>query len=202
MFEKNLFGKTKQIYLNLASNLFMSKFYLAGGTGLAVQIGHRESIDLDFFSKEVLNSRNLLSALKKMTPRVVYEDWSTLDLFIDGVKVSFLNYDYPILRPLESDGNLRIASLLDIACMKLSAISGRGSKKDFIDMYFLLDLFPLERLFLAFEEKYRGLDYSREHLKKSLVYFADAEDQPMPKMLVNLKWEKVKEKMLEEVLGV
>jgi len=177
-------------------------FYLAGGTGLALQIGHRQSIDFDFFTETEFDGRLLITRLGALGKLVrLQESKGTLHCSLDGIKLSFFHYPY-YLRQYVSAAGVRIASVLDIGLMKLEAISGRGDKKDFIDLYFILGHYSLATLLEQHADKY-GVEWtSRYHLLRSLVYFADAEDQPMPLMLQEVSWIKIKQTITETVLRI
>jgi len=95
-------------------------------------------------------------------------------------------------------GGIKIADEKDIACMKIDAISSRGSKKDFIDLYFLLEKYSLPELISFFEKKYSAIEFNKLHILKSLTYFKDAEDEPMPIMIKNTNWADVKKKIIKE----
>ncbi|RMF96848.1 MAG: hypothetical protein D6734_03155 [Candidatus Schekmanbacteria bacterium] len=200
MYTKAINEKTKSLLAKIRSLRFVSDFYLAGGTSLAIQIGHRQSIDLDFFSKgsfSVPDIRKELSNLGEYI--VVYEDNRTLDIVLDEVKVSFFHYDYDLLYPLIDFENIKLADIRDIAAMKISAISSRGCKKDFIDLFFLLEKYSLEELLSFFEKKYSKTKYNKMHILKSLVFFDDAEEEPMPVMLKSVDWKNIKKKIIIEV---
>lgn len=168
-------------------------FYLAGGTGLAFQIGHRFSYDFDFFSPDPFRNDALKQLLDESGPLQVFQDSrGTLEGAIGETRVTFLHYAYPLLeKPVPFHG-IKLASVLDIALMKISALSSRGSKKDFLDLYFLRDMFSFADLLDLFEKKYQGSGYNMLHIVKSLVYFDDAEEEPMPRMLQPAEWEQVK----------
>lgn len=176
-------------------------FYLAGGTSLALQINHRRSIDLDFFSFAEFDIKKLEEKLKKIEKlRIDSEEKGTLHCRLNGVRVSFLLYPYQLLFPkIKSRFGVALADKRDISAMKISAIAGRGEKKDFIDIYFLLAEYDLKYLLELFNRKYRGIKYNRSHILKSLVYFEDADKQAAPKMVQNISWRKVKEKIIREV---
>ncbi len=196
MFKKAIYPQTRQVLKQIAAVSVPGDFYLAGGTGLALQLGHRCSIDLDLFTPAFPKRDLLLSSIKHLSPQLVQEAEGTLDLIIDTVNVSFLEYTYPLLETTQKPAEIYefpLASVLDIACMKLSAISSRGTKKDFIDLYYILQEKDWDDLWSAFRRKYEGVDYNRQHILKSLIYFADAEDDPEPDMLVDYNWEEVKE---------
>ena len=117
---------------------------------------------------------------------------------VAGIKVDFVNYQYDLIeKSLEIEG-VRMVSKEDIAAMKLNAIAGRGSKKDFIDLYFLLNEFSLEDILSFYEKKYN--DGSVFMVQKSLTYFEDADAQQQPKMFKDFNWEICKQKIIEEVL--
>lgn len=178
----------------------LQKFYLSGGTALALQLGHRESEDLDFFTREKFNTQLLQENLSKINPlESTYIEDGTLNTFLEKVKLQFLYYPYNLLeQPYEWNGIL-ISSVIDIACTKLITVSDRGSKKDFIDLYVILKGKTLNELFSKLEKKYQNIKYNHTHILKSLVYFEDADTQPMPRMHIDIKWEDVKKALVEKV---
>jgi len=204
MFEKAIDSKTRQVLRKIRETQVLDNFYLAGGTALSLILGHRKSIDLDFFSFSFPKFEILVAKLKTLNPKVINQDRGTLDLYIDDVKVSFLEYKYPLVGDFLEFDQVKVASLEDIACMKLSAISSRGSKKDFIDLYFILQKFSLGELLDLFEKKFKGVNYQMSHILKSLVYFEEAEKQPDPEFLVDVDWNEVKsflEGKVKELIG-
>ena len=165
---------------------------LVGGTSLALQLGHRKSIDLDFFGKINFAELNRNETFNQFREVVTIKLSANINvLLINGIKVDFVNYSYPWLEPALSNSGIRLAGLKDIAAMKLAAVTGRGSKKDFIDIYFLLKKFTLNDLLGFYKEKYT--DGSEYMVLKSLTYFEDAENDPMPEMIEDVNWENVKE---------
>lgn len=199
MYEKPLNEKTKLVLEKVEKLRPIKDFYLAGGTALAIQLGHRESIDLDFFSRKKFSVSDMEKELSSIGKYILSKkDDRTLDGVLDGVKISFFHYDYGLLYPLVKFDNMQAADERDIACMKLDAISSRGSKKDFIDIYFLLEKYSLEKLIMFFEKKYKNIEYNKLHILKSLTYFEDAEDEPMPVMIKGVEWGEVKKKIIEE----
>jgi hypothetical protein len=127
------------------------------------------------------------------------EDKDTINAAVDNIRLSFFYYNTPLLDKFLKYKNISIAALLDIALMKLAAISGRGSKKDFIDLYFILSHFTLADLLENYQKKF-GREYTnRYHLLKSLVYFEDAEDQPLPVMINPISWAEVKQHIVDQV---
>lgn len=184
-------------------------FYLSGGTALALQLGHRESEDLDFFNLKDFNPEDLAQELLKVgTLQDTEISKGTLNTFINSVKLQFLHYPYPILEKSIIWNGIELSSVIDIACTKLVTISMRGSKqslrskdlkKDFIDLYVILKKYSLEELFIKLRKKYQNTNYSTTHILKSLVYFDDADAQPMPKMHIPLDWMEVKKKITSQL---
>lgn len=174
-----------------------SAMRLVGGTSLALQYGHRSSVDLDFFGtfdselsfSSILRSYGRLAIVKETSKIKVY--------LLDGIKVDFVHYDYPWLEsPLQVDG-LTLATPPDIAAMKVNAIEGRGSKKDFIDLYYLLQRYTLVEILDFYEQKYP--EHSVFRALMSMSYFDDADMQPTPRMFTNVSWNEVKEYIQSQV---
>jgi len=196
MFEATLAPKTKSVLGRLGQLDFLKSFYLAGGTALALQLGHRQSIDLDFFSDQKFDNEKIKRALAPLGKlKIIAEEKDTLHVAVNNVLISFLYYPYPLLNKKILVDKIFLTPWQDIAAMKLSAIASRGSKKDFIDLYFILQKISLTELFSIFAKKYKGLDYSTGHLLKSLVYFPDADKEPLPKMLAKISWPKIKKEI-------
>jgi len=180
-------------------------FYLAGGGGLALQINHRISLDFDLFSQsnrlthiEREKLRKMFNGLGDTTIRTS-KDW-TFEVILDGVLISFFYYDYPLVEPLRRFNSIRIASLSDIALMKLAATVGRGSKKDFVDIYFILkEHIELEKLLLLSKKKFIEVPSFNIQAMQALVYFEDAEQEKMPKMIREVNWNEVKDFLRKEV---
>lgn len=178
--------------LSLASVL--ADFYLAGGTGLALHAGHRRSIDLDLFTSEAYAPDAILGKITRLNGlQVLAKDVDTLHVVAGETKVSFFTYRYPVLFPPESFSGVQVADPRDIACMKMSAIAGRGTKRDFIDLFIVAQSHGLEQILGWFKMKYAQVSYSTVHILKSLAYFEDADKDPTPSMLVSLTWESVKQ---------
>lgn len=187
----------------LSKQRWIAPFYLAGGTALALQIAHRQSVDFDFFTEDDFNNRDITEKLRELGEfRLFNEARNTINGLLNDVRISFFKYRYPLLNSPFRHENMSVAEMRDIALMKLEAISGRGSKKDFIDLYFLLCSFSLSELFEKYPLKY-GIEISNHyHLLKSLAYFEDAEHEPMPRMFDNISWEQVKSHIAKEVKKV
>jgi hypothetical protein len=170
-----------------------SSFYLAGGTGLALRLGHRRSVDFDFFSEDTFDEEALLAVLREQSPKVLSRAPSTLHLLLLEIKVSFIAYPYPLLFPTDRFSGVEVADARDIACMKLSAVASRGTRRDFVDLYVAANECSLRELLSLFVRKYAGVEYSRLHLLKSLTYFDDAEADPPLDMLTEISWDEVKD---------
>ena len=198
LFYTTIHPQTLQLLKDLQDLESLKEYILVGGTSLALQIGHRISIDLDLFAYSDKDVSPILEEINQFGRiRVVNQTAKILNLFIDEIKVDLVSYRYDFLNPPLLEDGLRLASIQDIAAMKLSAIAGRGSRKDFIDLYFILDQFNLSQLFEFYNSKFPdGIDFL---VFKSLTYFEDAELEPMPKMLETINWDDVKKKIIHEV---
>ena len=171
---------------------------LVGGTALALQLGHRKSIDLDFFGTIDCEAEYLRESIAGIASLTILKESPHIHIYIvDGIKVDIVNYKYPWLDDVVLEQGLRLASVSDIAAMKITAIIGRGTKKDFIDIAFLLHHFSLEEILHFYAAKYN--DSSVFMAMKSLAYFDDAEADPMPDMFVTQSWQQVKAYILSKI---
>jgi predicted nucleotidyltransferase component of viral defense system len=187
-------------FMELSEESWINEFYLAGGTALALQLGHRESIDFDFFTNTNFNQTEILDYLHQFGKlKVITQTNNIIFCFIDNIQISFFKVSYKLVDVTLEYKNINIASLKDIFLMKLQAIAGRGSRKDFIDLYFLLNYFNLEDATVLYKLKYNIDFLSDYHLHKSLIYFNDAEKMQMPKMLIPTDWNNVKNTIIEKV---
>ncbi len=179
-------------------------FHLAGGTALALRLGHRRSVDLDWFSPSWTGpAEELASRLRSAGIPLVAHQFAkgTLHGEVEGVHVSFLRYAYPDLQPVDSwvELDCRIASLQDLACMKLSAVTQRGTRRDFVDIAFVLKQgLSLKNVLDLYRAKYSVTDVG--HVLVSLAYFDDAEREPMPTMLLPCDWEALKSELRTQLL--
>jgi len=187
---------TLELLKALLSHDLFSGLRLAGGTSLALLIGHRKSIDLDLFGSidtDVLEINNALGSIGTVT---ILKDSKNIHIYLlNGIKVDIVNYTYPWLKPPIGTDGLKLASIADIGAMKLAAITGRGTKKDFIDIYFLLKQMSLQEMLENYLQKYD--DGSLFLVLKSLVYFEDAEQDEMPFMLIPVEWADLKANIQE-----
>lgn len=184
--------------LNVLCELnWMSGFYLAGGTALALQIGHRKSVDFDFFTSHEIDMQEIKGKLVKVGNFKLYsESEGTLHGNLKDIEISFFQLPWGKIEEPIAFGEVRIASRKDIAAMKLSAISSRGSKKDFIDLFFLLKEFSLAEMLGFYRQKYgENLD-NIYCVMKGLIYFKDADQQEMPIMCKRINWRTIKKTII------
>jgi len=184
---------------SLMSEPDLQDFTLVGGTALSLRIGHRQSYDLDLFGfPEALNIP-MISALLLDYGAVEMQTASKniFSALVNGIKVDFVRYQYPLIHPFSVEEGIRLASLEDIAAMKLAAITGRGRKRDFSDIYFLLKHFSLAEMLDLFVKKYP--DGNRFLTIKSLNYFEDAEEDKDPVFLHQADWKTIRSTIDKEV---
>lgn len=190
---------TLELLKRLASHPELCETRLVGGTALALQYGHRQSIDLDFFGR-LPQDKDELIQMASQEGQVSVHNRSNLILqtVIDGVKVDFVDYSrYAwIDEPIQGDGFV-LASDKDIAAMKVNAIIGRGTRKDFIDLYVLLQHYSLTEIMGFYKQKYP--EYSEYRAILSMTYFEDAEMQDMPKMFIKTPWDEMKKSIVKAV---
>lgn len=189
-----------ELLRRIMSEPMFSGMRLVGGTALALQYGHRSSVDLDLFGEMPDDSEAMTVCLSRMGDLHVVKCRDLIRVyFIDNVKVDFVDYSrYPWIDHAIVDDGLRLASPRDIAAMKINAAEGRGTKKDFVDIYFLLQHYSLSEMLDFYKRKYAA--HSEFRALMSLTYFDDAEGQMMPKLNQAVKWEDVKEKLINSVI--
>jgi len=182
----------------------LTSFYMGGGTGLALQLGHRRSVDLDFFTNDPFDPSSLAAQIATIGPFSVESKSSgTLYGIFHDIKLSFFMYQYPLLKDVHHFLGFPIADAIDIGCMKIDAISSRGARKDFIDLYAICnEVVPLYEILRSFEMKYKGIEYNKVHILKSLIYFNEAEQEPAPQMLRRIEWDEVKKFFVNQVKSV
>lgn len=178
-------------------------FYLAGGTGLALHLGHRFSVDLDFFSDDPEavgpdQRSTLRSILDDPTLEITYDKDSTFVVAWRRVGISFFRLNlYPLVRPTFLVNNIQVASVEEIGAMKLAAIINRGTRKDMVDLYYILQQVSLDALFKVAAVKYAKVRSFPVSAVRALSYFDDAESLPMPQMIAKTPWSKMK-KFIED----
>lgn len=172
---------------------------LVGGTALALQYGHRQSVDLDFFGKLPEDKDELIDVVRRVGEvTVLNRSKIILQMVVNQVKVDFVDYSrYPwIDEPVQGDGFV-LASDKDIAAMKINAIMGRGTRKDFIDLYVLLQHYSLPQIMNFYRQKYP--EFSEYRALLSMTYFDDAEMQDMPLMFIDTPWESMRTSIIQAV---
>ena len=172
-------------------------FYLAGGTGLALRLGHRISLDLDLFSENRLLNQADRQTLKKSLAasgklKILEEKEGTCHLRLETTAVSLFHYPRKLLKPPSKWSGLKIASIEDISAMKLSAVINRGSKKDFVDLFFILQSHKPAEILKWAERKFPDHPTFSVQAAKALIYFEDAEKEPMPRMLKHAAWNEIR----------
>ena len=188
---------------DIGQNPTTKAFFLAGGTAIALHLGHRRSVDLDWFTTEEIGDYAQQAGrmqkdishfvLDKIAPQTIY-------CTVRKVRCSFIGLPYPLLGPtLELPGfGCRVAGLDDLAAMKLAAVAQRGAKKDFIDVFALVrEHRPLKDLIAVYKKRHRFKEAA--HLLNALVYFDDADGDPMPQMIWKTGWKEVKDAIREDV---
>ncbi len=180
-------------------------FYLAGGTALALQFGHRTSRDLDFYTKKHFNPIKLTKEFKKVFKKDFGAPTSaedTLWLRIKNTDLSFFRYPYPLIRPLVSYETVKLASIEDIIAMKIEAIITRGKKRDFVDMYFAMRRYGIKRVLSFFKEKYPEA-FNEYNCVTALTYFEGAENKEQGRKRIyiysGVDWRQIKKYITEEV---
>lgn len=178
-----------------------SKFYLAGGTALSLQIGHRNSIDLDFFSQteDIPSIRNSLAdSISSLKPELTDSSWGNLVFLAKNVRVGFYGYGFELVKPLRIENSTRLASIEDIGLMKMDAILSRANRKDFYDLYFITKDIAFKTLFDHARKKYPSVRDFEVQVVKRLVYFDSADHDPDPIMLKPIDWNSVKTYFIEQ----
>lgn len=200
MHPETLTQNTKSVLDAIDQSGIAKDFYLAGGTALALYFGHRFSVDLDWFSENFdynIFFRRELEKLGKLG--IDSELEKTFNGTLSGVKISFFEYPYPLIAPKTKYAqNVYLAGIPDIAAMKMEAVANRGSYKDFIDIYFLLQQYSLEDMLSFIRKKFSNIEYNEVHLLKALTYFEDAKNTPKPEMIENVNWEQVTKRIEKE----
>ena len=202
MHPKVLSDQAWDIVTDLVKRSMLDGWTLCGGTGLALHFGHRISEDLDFFRFNDFEVEDLLSDLTELGQvQVTGREKRTLHVFLNEVRFSFLGLEAPMIYKGIQYRGLTIGDPRDIAILIIIAIGGRGSRKDFIDLYYYLQQAPgLSALFDQLESRDSRIDWNRYHRMKSLTWFEDADKEPMPEMLVDIDWDEVKEFFENQVI--
>jgi len=199
MFEQTITPEAKNSLVALGQSGLLKDSYLAGGTALALILGHRISFDFDFFTQKHFQPQELVEEIVKIIPSFSLEriEKDTILAKLGDTKFSLFFYNYPLLAKTAEFLNVNIASIQDLAAMKLVAISDRGAKRDFVDLYFILEKnqnpkISLLEVFDFYDKKFGVLRQNEAHLIKSLTYFESAEHDEDLKMLKPVDWSAVK----------
>lgn len=178
--------------------------YLSGGTALALQLGHRTSLDFDFYSKTEFNSEILISKFQDKFKKNIVVDRiakGTIILTVNTVSFSLFHYPYKLIGKVIDLEKIKMASIQDATAMKLIAIAMRGKRRDFIDVYYLLKKYSLKELLNFAKEKYPA--FEELMILKGLIFFDDAEDEDVARGIKifdqYFSWEKAKELITNEV---
>jgi hypothetical protein len=172
----------------------LSTYNLVGGTGLSLKLGHRISIDIDLFSKEKIENEVIINCLSEtFQNKFVLISSNKVGIFckINNIKVDLIHYNFDLINPIEEFENLRIVSSEDIAAMKIQAILGRGVKKDFYDLFELLNQFSLNEIIQFHKSKY-PLQTLNITIPQAITYFEEADESEDPISLRNETWDEVK----------
>jgi Nucleotidyl transferase AbiEii toxin, Type IV TA system len=195
---ETVYPKTLGLLRLLMQNKELSDFNLAGGTSLSLQIGHRLSYDLDLFGTSTLTTEEIFEIVQPFSPQLLSQSKNILILNIDDIKVDFVKYRYAPITPISIyETNLRLLDLPDIAAMKLAAIVGRGRKRDFTDIYFLLQHFTIQEMMGFYTQKYP--DGNAFLVLRSLTYFEDADQDESLNLLIQVDWSVIKITILNAV---
>jgi len=178
----------------------LSNSYLAGETALALHLGHRISVDLDFFTDNKFDEKEIEFKLNQLDGfESKSSAWQTIMGKIGKTTFSLFYYQYPLLEKTVEVEGVNLASMEDIVAMKIEAIRGRGTRKDYTDLYFLAQKYSWEKIFELFEEKYGVLGDKLYEIIRTLGYLDDAENNTqMPKMLIKTDWEEIKRFFVKE----
>lgn len=190
---------TLELLKRFFANPELKDVRLVGGTALALQYGHRKSVDLDFFGVLPEDKELLIDIARTLGDiQVINQTRMILQLIVNQVKVDFVDYSRYLWidEPINGDGFV-LASDCDIAAMKVNAIIGRGTRKDFIDLYVLLQHYSLKEIMNFYRQKYP--EFSEYRALLSMTYFEDAEMQDMPQMFIDTSWEDMKKNIVEAV---
>ena len=194
MFIDKLPATTRTALVRVAALPLPAHTYLAGGTAATLHLGHRLSDDLDLFTPEPFEPEVLVQLIQQAgTFKLERTSWGTILGWLNGVRFSLFHYRYPLLETPRALNRLRIAGLRDLAAMKIAALSDRGARKDFIDLYVICTTrFSVRHALRLYDRKYGKLKANQIHLYKSLVYFDQAESESMPAMLIPFQWKQLR----------
>lgn len=201
LFWNTVTDEVQAILSEFARTPIARSFYLAGGTALSLQLGHRISVDLDFFSpsEDIPTIRPILeNSFTGFSSVLADSSWGNLVYLVNNVRVGFYGYGFPLVAPLVESGAVRLASIEDIALMKLDAMLSRAARKDFYDLYFIFQRIPVSKIFQKADQKYPAIRDFEVQVTKRLVFFENAEDESEPGLLQSVPWKAVKEFFIKQ----
>jgi len=196
----------REVLQTVGRSALCPRFYLAGGTALALQLGHRQSADLDFFSEtdEVRTEmhQHVVQVLKAFSPTIVEQVWGNLLLVVESLRVGFFGYGYPLIAPPVMTEGVPLASLTDIGLMKMDALVTRASRKDFHDLYAIARHISLRALLDLAPVKYPSVRDFEAMVVRTMAYFDRADqEEPLPLLQV-VDWETVKTFFREQAVAL
>ena len=176
---------------------YFEEMRLVGGTALALQMGHRLSVDLVFFGRRDFNDEEMAASLRGFSDKELMSKSPNIKVYqIRGIKVDFVNYPYRWIDGMIMDGDIRMAGFRDIAAMKINAITGRGTKKDFVDLFFLLQRFSFSEMVEFYLKKFT--DANLFLALRSLIYFEDADKGQVDMLDKKHSWQKMKKEIVRQ----
>jgi hypothetical protein len=185
----------RKLLASFAMSRIAKSFYLAGGTALGLQLGHRRSVDLNYYSpiEDIHSLEDILHrSLESVSPLMADSGWGSLVFQVGGVRIGFFSYGNDLVEPLVEAEGIRIASVTDIALMKMEALLERAERTDFLDLYAICQRQPLRELLDLAPRKYPDVgDFSARVIKR-LVYFERADEEFSPPLLEPVEWDTVK----------
>lgn len=194
--------KMQRLFLHIGEQPFSRRFYLAGGTALSLQIGHRRSVDFDFFSAtDEVNEKvrnEITVGVSSFSTQIIESVGGNLLMLVDGIRVGFFGYGYPLVaEPLLCE-NIFLAALEDIGLMKCDALISRGSRKDFYDLFFISKNVSLEALLSLGEKKYPLFRDFPLMVLESMTLFDNADHDVQPDLFETIPWAQVKQFFIKQ----
>ena len=200
----DILDKKRQNLFKKLPGICKLNFYLAGDTALALQLGHRLSVDFDFYTPKEFNIINLVPKIKKIFKNIEIRQKTGKNTFfieINNIEISFFYYPYKLIKPKIYIQKVALASIPDIAAMKVIAIIQRGTKRDFVDIYYLIKKFSLSKILKWTQKKYP--EYNEYLCLRALAYFEDAEKIKSKRKLIlkdkDLTWAKIKKYIFKQI---
>ena len=190
---------TLELLKKISSIDQLNSFALGGGSNIALRLGHRISVDLDFFTNNEFDTVQLFHFITKQfsSAELLFEKNQTMLFSVDGIKVDFVLYPFPWLHSFDRIDGIKLISLPDIIPMKLQAVSTRNAKKDYWDIAALLRQFSLQEMLKIFKEKFPQIDTG--FIIHSLTDFEKADNELDPDTLTHITWQEIKSQLINEV---